>query len=67
MLVAVKPLHKSPVTAMKSVPFGYSGSMELSALFSGFRLMCNDAIRIAMAEKPENRFKLIEFAYARLK
>jgi putative transposase len=67
MLIAVKPLYKSPVTVMKSVPFGYSASMELSALFNGFRSMCNDAIRIAMAEKPENRFKLIESAYARLK
>ena len=29
--------------------------------------MCNDAIRIALREKPKNRFKLIELAYPRLK
>ncbi|MDV3276950.1 MAG: transposase [Nitrososphaerales archaeon] len=29
--------------------------------------MCNDAIRIALKEKPRNRFVLIELAYARLK
>jgi putative transposase len=29
--------------------------------------MCNDAIRIALAEKPKNRFKLIELAYPRLR
>ena len=29
--------------------------------------MCNDAIRIAIREKPKNRFRLIELAYARLK
>ncbi len=29
--------------------------------------MCNDAIRIAISEKPRNRFELIELAYSRLK
>jgi putative transposase len=29
--------------------------------------MCNDAIRIAIREKPKNRFKLIKFAYLSLK
>ena len=29
--------------------------------------MCNDAIRIALKEKPKNRFKLIELSYPRLK
>jgi len=29
--------------------------------------MCNDAIRIALEEKPKNRFRLIELAYPRLK
>jgi putative transposase len=29
--------------------------------------MCNDAIRVAMNEKPRSRFKLIELAYSRLK
>jgi putative transposase len=29
--------------------------------------MCNDAVRIAVREKPRNKFKLIELAYPRLK
>ncbi len=29
--------------------------------------MCNDAIHIALKEKPKNRLKLIESAYFRLK
>ena len=41
--------------------------MELSSLFEDFRAMCNDAIRIAAEEKPENRFKLIEAASPKLK
>ncbi|HVH14702.1 MAG TPA: transposase, partial [Candidatus Angelobacter sp.] len=32
-----------------------------------FRLMCNDAIRIALDRKPKNRFTLIAVAYQRLK
>jgi len=39
----------------------------LSSLFEEFRLMCNDAIVIAIREKPRSRFNLIELAYARLK
>jgi len=41
--------------------------MKLDSLFEDFRRMCNDAIRIALREKPKNRFKLIELAYPRLK
>ncbi len=36
-------------------------------LLDEFRMMCNDAIRIADREKPKNRLKLIELAYPSLK
>ncbi|MDV3244614.1 MAG: hypothetical protein LYZ66_05510 [Nitrososphaerales archaeon] len=35
-----------------SVKFYYQPSADLSSLFEDFRLMCNDAIRIALKEKP---------------
>ena len=53
--------------SVKAVQFGYQASEELSSLFEDFRLMCNDAIRIALKEKPKNRFRLIELVYPRLK
>lgn len=59
--------QKSFDRVVKSISFRYSASQELSSLFEDFRLMCNDAVRIATLEKPRNRFKLIEFAYSRLK
>ena len=52
---------------IKSISFRYAASSELTALFEDFRLMCNDAIRIAVKEKPRSRFNLIELAYPRLK
>lgn len=52
---------------VKAIPFRYIASEELSSLFEDFRLMCNDAIRIALKEKPKSRFKLIEHAHPRLK
>jgi putative transposase len=55
------------ITAVKSISFRYVASHELISLFEKFRLMCNDAIGIAIKEKPRNRFNLIELAYARLK
>jgi putative transposase len=55
------------VRAVKTIRFEYQASDELSSLFQEFRLMCNDAIIIALREKPKNRFKLIEIAYPRLK
>jgi transposase len=58
---------KQQVKAVKSVSFHYSASAKLSELFEDFRLMCNDAIRIALNEKPKSRFSLIELAYSRLK
>ena len=70
MLSAVtEPLHRATatVTATKSISFAYAATDELTTLFEDFRLMCNDAIRVAVREKPKNRFKLIELAYASLK
>jgi len=55
------------IKATKSIVFSYSSSAELSSLFEDFRLMCNDAIEIAVGTKPKNRFALNKAAYARLK
>jgi hypothetical protein len=55
------------VQAVQTVRLQYHASDELSSLFEAFRLMCNDAIRIAVKQKPTSRFKLIELAYPRLK
>src|SRR2546425_4779909 len=52
---------------VKAIQFRYVVSDELASLFEDFRLMCNDAIRIAIKEKPRSRFTLIETAYPRLK
>jgi hypothetical protein len=53
--------------ATKSIELNYISSEGLSFLFEDFRLMCNDAIRIALQEKPRNRVKLQELAYRRLR
>jgi putative transposase len=55
------------VRAVKAVRLRYDASEELSSLFEEFRLMCNDAIRIALKTKPKSKFRLIELAYPRLK
>ena len=52
---------------VKAIQFTYVASDGLASLFEDFRLMCNDAIRIALKEKPRSRFTLIEMAYPRLK
>src|SRR3989454_2244513 len=57
----------SSVRSTKAIQFRYVASDELASLFEDFRLMCNDAIRIALKEKPRSRFTLIEKAYPRLK
>ena len=51
----------------KAIQFRYVASDELASLFEEFRLMCNDAVRIALKERPRSRFTLIEMAYPRLK
>ena len=53
--------------SVRAIRFRYEASEELSSLFEEFRLMCNDAIRIALERKPKSRFHLIELAYPRLK
>ncbi|MDE1852804.1 MAG: transposase [Thaumarchaeota archaeon] len=68
MLEGVTDSHrKTPVKVTKSISLSYSASEELLSLLEDFRLMCNAAIRIAVQEKPKNRFKLIELAYPQLK
>ena len=52
---------------VKAIQFRYVASDELASLFEDFRLMCNDAIRIVLKERPRSRFTLIEMAYPRLK
>src|SRR5271157_3807066 len=66
-VVALGTSTKERLRAVKSVSFEYAASGELLSLFEDFRLMCNDAVRIALAEHPMNRFNLIEVAYPRLK
>jgi hypothetical protein len=53
--------------SVRAIRFRYDASEELSSLFEEFRLMCNDAIRIAHEQKPKSRFRLVELAYPRLK
>jgi putative transposase len=67
LTTVVESPQRASITAMKSLSFKYSASEELSSLLEDFRLMCNDAIRIALSEKPRNRFNLIGLAYSRLK
>src|SRR2546428_13545615 len=52
---------------VKAVQFRYVASDELASPFEDFRLMCNDAIRITLKERPRSRFPLIEMTYPRLK
>jgi hypothetical protein len=55
------------VRPIKSIQLSYVASADLRSLFEDFRLMCNDAIRIAIKEKPKSRFGLQALAYLRLK
>lgn len=57
----------SSVRAIKAIEFRYSASDDLACLFDDFRLMCNDAIRIALKEQPKTRFALQKLVYSRLK
>jgi putative transposase len=65
--VVVQSSREERIRATKSASFRYTSSPELATLFENFRLMCNDAIRIALKGKPRSRFDLIERAYPRLK
>jgi putative transposase len=59
--------QNSCITAVQSISFRYATSQGLYSLFEEFRLMCNNAIRIAIHEKPRSRFSLIKLAYPTLK
>ena len=52
---------------IKAVKFDYESGAEIYSLLETFRQMCNDAMRVALAKKPKNRFELIELSYQRLK
>jgi hypothetical protein len=62
-----QPTGCKGVRPVKSIQFSYAVSADLKALFEDFRLMCNDAIRVAIEEKPKSRFRLQALVYARLK
>jgi putative transposase len=62
-----QPYHKTTIVSTKSISFHYTSPTSLHSLFEAFRSMCNDGIRIAASAKPRSRFKLIEYAYPRLK
>lgn len=59
--------------AVEALRFRYKTSPELASLFEDFRLMVNDAIRIALrheqltGERVRSRFDLITLSYPRLK
>ncbi|HMD78405.1 MAG TPA: transposase [Nitrososphaerales archaeon] len=64
---AVSSSRRESVSSVKSVSFKYRASVELGVLLEDFRLMCNDAIGIAIRKKPKGRFELIELACPYLK
>ena len=64
---AVQPVRNKSAKAIKSATFRYNASEDLSQIFEDFRMMCNDAIRIAINEKPKNKLHLIELSYPHLK
>jgi len=51
----------------KQVAFRYKAPLGLATLLEQFRSMCNDAIRLALAGRPNNRFALQAIAYGDLK
>ncbi len=59
--------NRLTLKSVKAVKFTYEPSAEVRSLFEKFRLMCNDAIHIALTEKPKSRFDLIGMSYRRLK
>jgi putative transposase len=65
--VEPEPSHNKYDTPTKSIPFKYAAADELASLFESFRLMCNEAIAIALRAKPTNKFGLITLAYPQLR
>jgi len=55
------------VIATKAVRLRFVAPPELRKLLEVFRSMCNDAIRIAVSERPKNKFQLQAVAYPTLK
>jgi hypothetical protein len=53
--------------SVKAVKFAYEPSADVHGLRETFRQMCNDAIHIALTEKPEGKFELTRISYRRLK
>jgi len=64
---ASEPSYPNKLKAVKAISFKYASSPELRCVLEEFRLMCNDAIKIALEEKPTSRFNLNKLAYSRLK
>lgn len=60
-------LPSTRISAVKSISSSFASPHELDSLFETFRLMCNEATRIAVQSEPTNRFGLIELAYPQLK
>ena len=56
-----------PLKSVKAIKFTYEWSAEVPSLLETFRRMCNDAVHIALTEKPKSRFDLIGLSYRRLK
>jgi putative transposase len=63
----IRPAIGQIIKQTKTVCVGYTATESLGTVFEMFRQMCNDAIEIAIREKPKNRFRLIERAYPCLK
>lgn len=53
--------------AVKAVRFTYKPTQEILDLIQTFKQMCNDAVYVALTEKPKNRFDLISKSYRRLR
>ncbi len=65
--MAVELETRRMIVGVKSIKFRHTPSEELALILREFRSMCNDAIRVALIEKPKNRFNLQKLAYPRLK
>jgi hypothetical protein len=48
------------------IKFEYKPDAGVLSLLETFRLMCNDAMRAALAKRPKNKFELIGLSHRRL-
>jgi putative transposase len=53
--------------SIRALRFNYDAGEKVHSLLESFRRMCNDAIHIALSQKPKSRFQLINQSYVRLK